>query len=382
MIAQIQRVILHIKTTFKISILLALLCPVIAHSYDTAADFAILQDYNTGTVLYEKKADEKLYPSSMSKLMTLYVLYKQLEVGKIKLTDTLNITENAWKTGGSKMFVQVGTQVSIEDLINGIAVQSGNDACVAVAEGLAGNEPAFAEQMNKVAQQLGMSNSHFTNSSGLPDDNHYSTARDLLLLSARIIGDFPQYYPYLTKKEFSYNGITQGNRNLLLGIGGVDGLKTGHTEAGGYGIVISAERNGQRLIGVINGLPSEIARKKEAESLLNYGFGNFDYKMLYKQGQVIADLPLTYGKSKKLAIIADKNIAVILPKMHADPEVKLVYNAPLVAPIKKDEKLADLVVTSEGKVVLTRPLMAQADIQEVSAFCRIIPNLKFYLFGG
>ncbi len=379
MIAQTQNIIFSTSLT---KVMALLCCLVIAGTqkalaYTTEAEFAILQDYTTGTVLYEKKADERLVPSSMTKLMTLYLVFKELQEGKTKLTDMINISEQAWRTGGSKMFVPLGQQVPLEDLIYGIAVQSGNDACVAIAEGLGGNEAAFAEQMNHIAAQIGMTGSHFTNSSGLPDDNHYSTAHDLALLASRLLQDFPQQYHYFTAPEYTYNAIKQQNRNLLLGIGGVDGLKTGHTEAGGYGIVISAQRNGQRLIGVINGLRNESARKREAENLLNYGFGNFTYKQLYKAKEVITTLPIMYGTSSQVPLAAQQDVAVVLSKIDNKFSTKIRYSSPIFAPIKAGEKLAELVIKHNDQEI-TVPLVAAQDVPETTFLGRIWQNIKYY----
>src|SRR6201996_746182 len=239
---------------------------------DTLARWAFIQDFNSGTALLEKNADAQMPPSSMTKLMTIYLVYERLKQGKLKLDDQLLVSEKAWRMGGSKMFVQVGTQVAVEDLIRGLIVDSGNDACLVLAEGIAGSEEQFVEMMNAKAKLFGMTNTHYQNCTGWPDPDQYMSARDIATLAHHIIADFPQYYHYDSEKTFKYNNIEQGNRNPLVQKGTADGLKTGHTEAGGYGLVASAKRGERRVIVVLNGLDSMHQRAEEGERLMDWGF--------------------------------------------------------------------------------------------------------------
>ncbi|HSK39613.1 MAG TPA: D-alanyl-D-alanine carboxypeptidase family protein, partial [Arenibaculum sp.] len=251
--------------------------PARSASIDTIARQAVLIDATTGTVLFEKNADERMPTSSMSKIMTMYMVFDAIKQGHLSLDDTLHVSEGAWRMQGSKMFVELGNPIPVEDLIRGVIIQSGNDASVVLAEGLAGSESEFATRMTQRAHELGLTASNFTNATGWPDDDHYSTASDLAKLSDRIIADFPEFYHYYSETEFTYHDIKQGNRNPLLYRNmDVDGLKTGHTEAAGYGLAASAERNGRRLILVVNGLSDMQARADESARLLEWGFREFE----------------------------------------------------------------------------------------------------------
>ena len=248
---------LPLNLGFAIAAILAVVLPTQAATMETQAEEAFLVDFQTGAVLLDKNADVRMPPSSMSKMMTAYMVFERLKDGRLSLDDELPVSEKAWRKGGSKMFVEVGDQVRVEDLLRGVIVQSGNDACIVLAEGLAGSEEAFAEQMTAKGREIGLTGSNFTNATGWPDENHYVTARDLATLAERIIVDHPEYYHYYSEKEFTWNDIRQGNRNPLLYRNvGADGLKTGHTEAAGYGLTASAMQNGRRLLLVVNGLPS------------------------------------------------------------------------------------------------------------------------------
>src|SRR5215472_1922295 len=248
---------------------------------DTAARWACVVDFNTGTTLMDKDADVQMTPSSMTKIMTAYIVYGMLKAGRLKLDQTLPVSERAWRMGGSKMFVPLGAQVAVEDLIRGMIVQSGNDACIVLAEGIAGSEEQFAELMNQKARELGLTNSHFLNATGWPQPGHVMSARDLATLSRRIIQDFPEYYKYDSEKTFKYNNIEQGNRNPLVQKGLADGLKTGHTDDGGYGLVASAQRNGRRVILVLNGMITMRERAEESERLLEWSFREFEDVTLF-----------------------------------------------------------------------------------------------------
>jgi len=270
--------------------------PAPTRAIESAARQIILLDDVTGTVMLDKASNETMFPASMSKLMTLYVLFERLADGEIALDDTFRVSEKAWRMGGSKMFVEVNSRVSVNDLLRGIIVQSGNDACVVVAEGLAGSEDEFASVMNQTAKKIGLTGSHFVNSTGWPHPEHVTTASDLATLSRLIIREFPQFYGIFSEKSFTFNGIKQGNRNpLLYKYSGADGLKTGHTEASGYGLVASAKRDGRRLILVINGLTSVKERSAESERLLDYGFREFNNYKLFKAGDEIDTLSVWLG---------------------------------------------------------------------------------------
>lgn len=357
--------------------------PVQAQAVETKAKQMILVDDSSGTVLMEKNADERMHPSSMSKLMTIYMVFKQLKEGSLKLTDTLPVSENAWRMQGSKTFVDINTNVTVEDLLRGVIVQSGNDACIVLAEGLAGSEPAFAEQMNAAAQELGLTNSHFVNSTGWPDPNHLTTARDLATLAKHLIHDFPEYYHYFAEKEFIYHNIKQENRNLLLYKNiGVDGLKTGHTEEAGYGIVVSGVQNDRRLILVVNGLTSMAERGQEAEALLNYGWRAFQNKKVLSQGQVVDQAEVWFGNQRMVPLVALTDVTLTLPKTNMK-ETKLVlkYTGPIPAPVKKGAHVADLEVTPPGGEPMLVPLVAGEDVEKLSGIARLLPALDYYIFG-
>src|SRR6218665_153533 len=281
---------------------------------ETKAKQAIIVDVNTGVILYEKDAHSRMPTSSMSKVMTTYMLFEELKKGAIKLDDTILVSEKAWNMGGSKMFIGVGDRVKVEDLIRGIVIQSGNDATVAVAEGLAGTEESFAEAMTARAKEIGMKETNLKNASGWPDPDHYSTAHDLAILAYRTIQDFPEYYHYFAEREFTYNKIRQPNRDPLLGaVAGADGLKTGHTEAAGYGLMGSAIRDGHRVVMVINGLESMAERKEEGVRLLEWGFRNFDRKKLVKQGEAVDRAAVWLGKSPDVELVAAKDLDIVMP---------------------------------------------------------------------
>lgn len=337
-----------------------------ACAFETDAEYAILMDYDTDSVLFEKKADEKMHPSSMTKLMTTYIVFSKLKAGDITLDTTYPISKKAWQTFGTKMFVHVGDNVRVEDLIKGVVVQSGNDACIALAEGISGDEDTFANLMNKFASDLGLQNTHFVNSNGLPDATHLMSARDLAKLSRALIADFPEYFEYFGLTEFTYSNITQPNRNVLIGEMGVDGLKTGSTDAGGYGIAITASQNGRRLIGVVNGLKTEKARKEAAQKLLQYGFGNFEYKVLVPKGAELAQIPVWYGSSNKIKLTAEKDYGIMLDKSTSKAtDVRIKYSSPIPAPIKAGDKVAELILT-DGNQEISYDLKAPEKVRKAT----------------
>lgn len=359
-----------------------------ARALETAAQYALLVDYDTGSVLFEKNAGESMHPSSMSKLMTAYVLFDRLKSGRVKLDDAFKVSEKAWRTQGSKMFVHVGDTVKVEDLIRGIVIQSGNDACVTVAEGISGSEEAFAGEMNRTAQKIGLTGSHFVNATGWPDEKHQMTPRDLATLASRIIADFPEYYHYYSETSFTYSNITQGNRNRLLGNDiGVDGLKTGHTDVAGYGITLSAKdpKSGRRQILVINGLPTEQARVDEGDRLLRYGFREFVNRTLARAGEKVEEAEVWFGREKTVPLVAEKDVMVTLPA-NAQSALRFTvrYNGPLTAPVEKGAHVADLVVVaSEGTMPpMTIPLVAGEGVEKLSGIGKALANLKYLITGA
>ena len=299
----------------RATVLLAVLAALPAHAatVDTIAKQAILIDTTTDTVLMEKAADERMPTSSMSKMMTAYLVYDALRDGRITLDTKFPVSKKAWQTGGSKMFVQINDTIRVEDLLRGLLIQSGNDAAVVLAEGLAGSETAFADRMNEMAKKLGMNASHFVTSNGLPDPEHYSTARDLAILAERMISDFPQYYRYDGEREFTWNKIKQGNRNpLLYRDMGVDGIKTGHTDSGGYGLTASGMRDDRRLILVVNGLPSMQSRADEGARLLEWGWSQFRLYPLFKAGATVDEATVWLGTEDKVPVTVAQDLAMTL----------------------------------------------------------------------
>lgn len=356
--------------------------PLTANAFETKAEYAFLVDDETGAVLFEKNPDEPMYPSSMTKLMTIYMVFERLKNGTLSMEDTLPVSKKAWQKGGSKMFVEVGNRVSIADLLRGIIVQSGNDACIVVAEGLQGSVEAFANAMNEKAAELGMTGSHFKNASGWPEEGHVMTARDLAILSSKLINNFPEYYPIFAEKKFTYNGITQSNRNLLLWRNsiGVDGLKTGHTEAAGYGLTASAVKNGRRLIVVVNGLDSERERADEADKLLSYGFLNFRNQKVATAGEKIDVAKVWFGEQRKVPLVLQSDLIMTLPNDKENITAKVVYNEPIPAPIKEGEKVASLVIEIPGMQNQQIPLVAGEAVPKLSGFRKAVESAKLYIY--
>ena len=354
-----------------------------ARAIETEAKQAFIVDYDTGAVLLEKSADEQMHPSSMSKLMTLYVLFDHLKSGSIKLDDELPVSDKAWKMGGSKMFVPNGGKAKVEDLIRGIAIQSGNDACIVVAEGIAGSEDAFADQMNQKAKQIGLTNSTFKNATGWPDPGHLMTARDLAILARHLIADFPEYYHYFSEIDFTYNGIKQGNRNPLLYKNlGADGLKTGHTDEGGYGEVGSAKRGDRRLIVVLNGMDSMKMRAEESEKLIDWGFNEYNNYALLKAGDTISDAEVWLGNAPTVPLVVPSNVVVTLPrKARHGMKVTVSYDGPIPAPIAKGTPIAKLVVTAPDIDPIQIPLVAGADVGTLGFTGRITAALEHVVWG-
>lgn len=353
-----------------------------AHAFETKAKQAYMIDAVTGEVLFSKNADEAMTPSSMSKMMTTYLVFERLKKGDLALEDTFTVSEKAWAKQGSKMYVELGGQVSVDELLHGIIVQSGNDACIVVAEGMAGSEEAFAELMNQKAKEMGLTQSHFVNATGWPDEGHVMSAKDVAILSLRLIQDFPEYYPLFAVKEYEYNHILQYNRNRLLhDVIGVDGLKTGHTEAGGYGIAASAKQGDRRLIAVVNGLENDYERLSAAFQMLEWGFAAFTNKTLIPAGKVVAQGDVWFGVKDTVPLMVENDVIVTLPaETEADIKYELTYAAPIPAAITKGTHVADLTITA-GDMIHTVPLVAGEDISKVSGVNKMLAVMKHYLTG-
>ena len=346
---------------------------------ETAASHMYLVDYDTGSVLASKAGDEKMYPSSMTKMMTLHIIFDGLKKGTLSTNSQFTVAEKtwvSWNNRGSSMFLPINSQVSLEDLIRGIAIQSGNDACVVAAEGIAGSEEAFAKQMNATAKAIGMTNSNFTDSTGWPSAEHITTPHDLAVLAISLIRDFPEYYHYLSEREFTFHGIRQFNRNLLLGNPSlkVDGLKTGHTDAAGYGITLSAKdpATNRRLVLVINGMDSEAARAQEGERLLKWGFANFKNVTAFVASQPIVNATVWMGSLREVPLTVAKNIQLSLPKTGAvTTKASVTYKSPLIAPITKGQEVGTLTLTDADGSSTQYPLVAGADVAKLSFFGRM-----------
>ena len=353
------------------------------NSLETQAKQAILIDYSTGTILLSKNADTRMYPASMTKLMTAYLVFERLKNGTLSLDDTFPVSEEAWRKGGSKMFVEVGSRVRVEDLLRGIIIQSGNDATIVVAEGLSGSEEAFAREMTAKARELGMMHTQFRNASGWPDDEHYTTAHDLSVLAEHIIRDFPEFYHFYSETEFTYSEITQQNRNPLLYRNiGADGLKTGHTEASGYGLTASAVQNGQRLVLVVNGLGSTKERSQEAERILDWGFREFGTYRLFSAGETVDQSPVWLGVEGRVPLIVQEPVSVVIRRNHRDDlKVVLKTQEPIPAPIEAGTPLGTLEISAPGMNTKEVPLVAGETVARLGSFGRLKAAVEYLVFG-
>ena len=342
----------------------------------------VIGDLSSGQVLAAQKADERIEPASLTKLMTAYLVFAALRDRKLTPEQQVNVSERAWRAPGSRMFIQPRRPVSVDELIRGMVVQSGNDACTALAEAVAGSEEVFAQMMNREAQRLGMKGSKFMNASGLPDAQHYTTAQDLYILTSALIRDFPaEYGQYYSQKEFRYNNITQPNRNRLLWIDPtVDGVKTGHTEAAGYCLVASSKRSDRRLVSVLLGSTSEATRAQESLKLLNWGFQFFDSVRLYKGGEAVKSLEVWKGSAKAVRAGVKSDLLVAVPKGEAEKiKAEMVAQQPLVAPLAKDQRIGVLRVSFDGKPVGEYPLLALEPVAEAGIFGRAWDTLRLWL---
>lgn len=346
----------------------------------TKAKSYIIQDFHSGAILAEDKADERMEPASITKVMATYVIFGELKSGQLKLGDQVLVSEKAWKMPGSRTFVDVGKRVSVGDLLNGVIIQSGNDATVALAEHLAGSEDTFADLMNQQAKRLGMTNTHYVNSTGLPDPQHYTTARDIATLSRALIRDFPEYYEYYGVRKFDYNGITQYNRNKLLWRDPtVDGIKTGHTESAGYCLASSAVRDGMRLITVVLGDESEESRATSSMALINYGFRFFETHKLYAAGQPIKEVHIWKGASERLALGLAQDLYVTFPRGHYKKlKATADVQRDIIAPAGRHQRYGTLNLSLDDKVLVEQPLVALQAVESGGFFHRMADSMRLW----
>ncbi|GGL97260.1 D-Ala-D-Ala carboxypeptidase [Pseudomonas asuensis] len=357
--------------------------PMIPSPPQLAAKSWVLMDASSGQIITEYNSDQRLPPASLTKLMTAYIATLEIQRGRIKEGDMVNVSEHAWRTGGSRMFIQVGNQVSVSDLLHGIIIQSGNDASVAMAEHIAGSEDAFADMMNTTAQRLGMSNTHYMNATGLPNPDHYSSAHDIAKLSRAIIYEEPTHYAIYSQKEFFWNNIKQPNRNLLLWRDKtVDGLKTGHTEEAGYCLAASAVREGMRLIAVVFGTNSEQARAAETQKLLTYGFRFFETQSFYKKGVELARAPVWKGTEKEVSAGLADDLTMTLPRGQLKKlKAEIVMNPQITAPIAKGQAIGKVEVKLDDKVMHTADLVALQPVEEGGFFRKLWDSIRLFFYG-
>ncbi len=360
-------------------------------NFDINAKTAILQDYLSGKILFEKEPDMSIYPASMTKIMTSIIAFDLLKNGQINMDDKFTVSENAWRlsqAGYSSMFIMVGDQVSVEDLLRGIIVASGNDACVALAEGIAGSEEEFAIMMTSKANEIGMNNTNFTNSSGLNDPDNYSTVKDIMIMSNYLIKNYPKYYEYFKEKEFTWDRtggdpITQGNRNPLLYKNlGADGIKTGYLAVEKYSLASSIIRNERRLIAVGSGFKNRNERSKESQKILTWGLTNFDTIEIAKKKEKFAELDVWLGQKDKIAVYVNEDIYKTIKKARLkNLEVKILYKGPIEAPIKKDSKIARLLVNYQGTLLSEYDLLASENIKKKNIILRILKSINYLIWG-
>ncbi len=388
-----------IRTSFKIIALtgIAATCNISsglnAQTMSSPAKQAILVEAATGDVLFEQNADERMTPSSMSKLMTIYMAFQQLKNGNLALDDEYRVEDTPvwrkWRNTstndtGSTMYVNAGSTVTIADLLRGIIVQSGNDACAQLALAIAGDVGIFVSMMNDEAENLGLTNSHFMNTNGWPDPEHVMSARDIATLSQALATEFPEYYKMFAEKEFTHAGINQPNRNnLLYRMEGADGLKTGHTQAGGYGLASSAVVDGRRLVLVVNGMPTQNSRISESARLLNYGFRSFNIYDMLKAGQTIDSADVWLGEEATVPLIAEQNVTLSMNRLaRRNMTAKVIYEGPISAPIQQGQPVATLELSAEGMETKSYPLVAGTDVAELGGFSRIKAAFTYMLMGS
>jgi serine-type D-Ala-D-Ala carboxypeptidase (penicillin-binding protein 5/6) len=377
----VQRVV---RTIAPIAFAAALAVPASAQNFDTPARNAYVLDLATDTVLLSKQAEVPMPPASMSKLMTVYMVFERLKKGSLTLDDTFLVSEKAWKKGGSKMFVKVGDRISVADLLRGIIVQSGNDACIVVAEGLGGTEDAFAEMMTRRAKEIGLTNSRFANATGWPHPNQLMSARDLAELSRLLITQFPELYKIFNEKTFTYSKIKQSNRNPLLYRNiDADGLKTGHTEAAGYGLTASAIRDDRRIVMVLNGMTSVRQRSQESLRVMEWAFRTFKPYALFKKEEVITKADIWLGTASTVPLIIPEALKMTLSRdARAKMKVVVRMSNPVAAPVRKGQQLATLVITAPNLKTREIPLIAAEEVRQLGFVGRIGAEIKHVLWGA
>jgi serine-type D-Ala-D-Ala carboxypeptidase (penicillin-binding protein 5/6) len=378
-----------VRNLLAVMVVGAILFAVPVAAFETIARQAILIDTTTGEVLFEREADVTMAPASMSKMMTVLMVFERLADSSLSLEDTFRVSENAWRKGGAKsgsstMFLEPGTRVAVEKLLRGIVVQSGNDASIVVAEGLAGGEVPFAELMTRRGREIGMSGTTFKNATGWPHEEHRTTARDLARLAEYTIKNFPEYYRYYAERSFTYNGIRQGNRNPLLYKNmGADGLKTGHTEESGYGLTGTAVRKDRRLILVVNGLPSNKSRAREAERLLEWGFREFGNYSLFESGETVTEADVWLGTAPKVPLVIEEGLVLTLPrKARSEMKVTVSFEGPIAAPIAVGDQIAVMTITAPGIEARQIPLRAGAEVGQLGLFGRLGAAVEYIIWGS
>lgn len=359
-----------------------------AWAIDTKAKNMILVDFETGEYMYQKDITMPIPPASMSKLMTVYMIFDKLRDGSLSLDDTFKVSENAWRkggaaSGGSTMFLAIGDEVTVDQLLKGIIIQSGNDACIVAAENIAGDEDSFVDRMNEKARELGMYNSNFANVTGLPHPDHKMSVEDLAILARKIIEEFPQFYHIFSQKEFVYNNIKQGNRNpLLYSMPYADGLKTGHTDEAGYCLTASAKKGDRRIIGVMTGLSSNKERSDEADKMMSWAFREYDNYKLKQKGDKISDVNVWYGVDKTVPMILSEDVVRTLKKSNRnDVKMTAVYDRPVKAPVKMGQQLGVLKIEAPDVETQVVPLVAGQTINKVGLWGKIKANVKYLLMG-
>ncbi len=368
---------------FLICIFFFILFPIKVFAIDTKAEQAIVIEFNTNEVLFEKNSNNKIIPASMTKIMTVYIAFDRIKKSEFSIDHKCRISPRAYKMGGSRTFLEIDEYVTVNVLLKGIIIQSGNDASLALAECLSGTEEDFAKLMNVYAKKLNMNNSNFANSSGWPDENHYSTVYDLAILSNALIKDFPQLYSYFLEKEFTYNEIKQPNRNkLLTSLEGTDGLKTGFTRKSGWGIAASVKRNNRRITTVINGTNSSRSRMNESINLVNWAFNQTSVKKLISKNQIITNVDVWLGNKSTVNLVSKQDVESTLSYDQIQLiDSKIQYNKPLAAPINKKDEYGKLIINIPGKPSLTIPLFAEINISKVNPFLKIFAAIKYLIFG-
>ncbi len=364
---------------------------VFSSEFNVKAKTAIIQDYLSGKILYEKEADLSIFPASMTKIMTSIIAFDLLKNGQLQLDEKFFVSENAWRlsqSGYSSMFIMVGDQISVENLLRGIIVSSGNDACIALAEGIAGTEEEFAIMMTAKANEIGMTNTNFANSSGINHPENLSTVRDILIMSNYLIKNYPEYYEYFKEKEFTWDRtggdpITQGNRNPLLYKNiGVDGIKTGFLAYEKYSLASSIERNNRRLIAVASGFSTRNERSKESQKMLTWGLTSFDTVQIAKKDSKFVELDVWLGRKNKVDAHTDSDIYKTIKKARIkNLKTKIIYNGPIEAPITKGDKVAELIISYEGEIISEHNLLASEDIKKANIFSRIIKSINYLVWG-